>query len=382
MAALALNHDTVSSGRRPATAQSTAIEEAPDGVASNDDPSDPRAFLLEMRRRALTRKGLRAQREERTTLEHLIRTTRAILATNGEIWERCKPFCCGKVVEDTTSTTASTPSSRRSSSTILQQRQQQHPPASKASPRLLFCRLAHSTVKANTYDGLLSMESALEVTKRSFHLPMAIPYPLNRMIALPRQPKDDIMPNFDLMLKRAMLLSEDILVLYLMEFKDFLEKLQVALGEVDSWLLETEKCKAFLKEYFGKDGDFFEIDDDVYDESSDCDFEERYSLDKFKKTKCSRCEFLCSQHAIDKSSSSAGSCYWTNCPSACRNNKKDQSGYFPVSLERTLMLCRLKGSIKMNFCIDEEEDRQRLIKFLSFATGASQARNQDDEDGH
>jgi hypothetical protein len=339
---------------RPSTSQ---FIEA-DATGDSADPSDPMQFLSEMRRRALTRKGLRSQREEQMTLEHLIRTTRAILSTNQEIWGRCKRFCCGKVAEDTAND-----SSAKTTSTNQ---------ANKTNSEYLFFRLAHSTVKASSFydgslikDGILLTESALEVTKCSFHLPLAIPYPLNRMIALPRQPKDDIMPNFGLLLKRSMLLSEEILVLFLMEFKDFLEKLQVALGEVDSWLLEAENGKAFLREHFGKDSDFFEFDEEFYE--SKLDFQERSCLDRLKKIKCSRCDSLCSRHDANKSG-------WVDCPS-----QKDEPGFFPLSLGRTLMLFRMKGRIEMSFRIDEEEGRNRLIKFLSFASG-SRTRSHDDDD--
>ena len=177
------------------------------------------------------------------------------------------------------------------------------------------------------------------------------------------------MPNFDLLLKRSMLLSDEVLVFYLTEFKEFLENLQVALGKIDAWLMETENCKAFLHEHFGKDSDFFELDNERYESSNFRGFDEKARLDKLKKIKCSRCDLLCSQHDANKSPG------WVSCP--CQKN---EAGFFPLSLERPLLLCRLKGSLKMAFRIDEEADRKRLIKFLSFVTEA-QTRN-DEEEGH
>jgi hypothetical protein len=59
------------------------------------------------------------------------------------------------------------------------------------------------------------------------------------------------MPNYELLLKRFMLLNDDVLPGFLMEFKSFLEKLQVVLGKVDAWLLQSKECADFLKDHFG-----------------------------------------------------------------------------------------------------------------------------------
>lgn len=312
------------------------------------EPSDPREFLLEMRRRALSRKGLRTHQEEAISLEHLIRTTRALVSTTEEIWERCAPHYCGRVSEEE---------------------------AIKGT--CLFVRVAPSTVKASTsskHKNTLVLRTALEVTKRDFYLPVAFPTPLNRLVPVPKVSRDEAMPNLSLLLKRSMLLSEEILVAFLMEYKYYMEQLQVALGEVDAWILEGIKCEEFLHGHFGANGQ-----PDHFVKSFN---NQLVPVDPIQNVPCSRCCKKFYKH--DKK------LCWAFCLGG-----KDLSGnelanedfssrgcpaYFPVAIETNLLVCKLHGLLELDFAIDQHSERARMAKFLAFVSSESDAEEDVGED--
>lgn len=96
----------------------------------------------------------------------------------------------------------------------------------------------------------LVVELGPAISKRAFPISISLPAHLEQLVVAPRPMKDDIMPDFDLLLKRSMLLIDDIVPKFLHGFKSFLEGQNSALVDVEEWIFED------------KDGSCFTLEDD------------------------------------------------------------------------------------------------------------------------
>jgi hypothetical protein len=294
-------------------------------MEASNEPTDPRKYLLEMRRCVLSRRGLGVDKDEDLSLEYLIRITRALVATNEEIWARCAPHYCGKIVDH-----------------------------EAENGIFLFARVAPSTVRALTsskHKDTLVLQTAVEVTKRDFYLPVNFPSHLCRMVPVPKVSKDVAIPNLGTLLRRSMLLSDDILLIFLMEYKPYLERLQVALGDVEAWLLEATKSEVLLHAHFGASshpGRFLHA------------FSNRLlHVDPIQDVSCSRCDKKLSKHTIVRC--------WAQCSHEGKSlDVCSHPAFFPLTVETNLLICEFRGSMDLRFYIDEARERKRLVKFIGF----------------
>jgi hypothetical protein len=339
----------------------------------NEEPIDPRTFMLEIRRRAIIRKGFLLHQASNShtqpqqpppppSLEHLIRTTRALIATNEEIWARCQPHYCGRVGGG--------------------EEQHNHHPQELPPPHhdndkgtwFLFARVAACTVTVTTYDthvvDTVMMKTAPEVTKHEFYLPMVVPSKLRRLVPVPRMGPQDAVPNLRVLIHRAMVLSEDVMLISLLEYKHYLEQLQVALGVIDAWLLEAAKSEQFLKSTFGTS-----IKNNP-DQHLQTFSNQLLKVDPIYNGLCSRCGKKRNKHVLMRS--------WLRCSETSSDLPFDQQpppprAFFPLTVETHLWVGTFRGSVNLQFFIDEPRERKRLTKMLAFVASLS-PRSTDDKD--
>jgi hypothetical protein len=160
-------------------------------------------------------------------LDHLVRTTRAILAMNNEIWMRCKQ-------------------ARQTEKTLTQ----------TFMEGAIFQRIAFQTIEitsSNSQPGTLGFMTTAELKHNDFGLSPPIPQELTDIISLKREGPNSIFPDYDLFFGRSLLLHEDVLMPFLLRLKIHLEWIQVFLGQIDAWLMEPVLYVEFIKEVFDKE---------------------------------------------------------------------------------------------------------------------------------
>jgi len=259
----------------------------------------------------------------------LITQCHALIITNQEIWERCKPFNC------TTNTSADS--------------QQE---------KYTFYGIGYVNIKASSslhVKDCVTFESTLEVTKSSFKIPISLPKRLECFVSPARcQPaKNDIIPDYELFLRRSMLLVDEVLIGFLLKFKTFLEDQQIALGKVDAWLLQADEDALFLQNQFNV--------------NIPCDRANRQNVGSrfsswetsrqvLASFECSRCRVAFQYHTYNEPDG------WVSCKSG------KQTGCFPVpSGIMALGRYECPGKVDVKFCMEIPSERNRLIRFLEFA---------------
>ena len=307
------------------TSDKSNDSEDQDSTSRNNDINkfNPRKFRMESREKAVA--SLSAERNESITLDLLLKQCHALVVTNQEIWERCKPF-----------------------HRTIDSGESQH-------CRCMFYRAGYSNIRANTLpyqNNTVGFESTAEVTKKSFELPMSLPERLAHLVVFPLPEKNDIMPNYELFLERSMLLIDDVLIGFLQEFKKFLEHQQIALGKVDDWLVQADENAAFLQEQFNMTLSHHRANLQQmvgrYSSLETCQH-------LLGSSECLRCRVAFRHHRLDQQ----------NGGGFCAND--EQSGCFPMG-ERELFPGRYDcpGNINLTFCIDTPSERSRFVKFLEF----------------
>ena len=202
--------------------------QGPDNISSMSDKEkdkwNPRKFLLETRQDAMATSSSVEQHNESISLDILIAQCHGLVVTNQEIWERCQPFHCTTLPSYDDDT-------------------QPHD--------LMIYRVGYWTIRSRrTRETLFVVESPKEVMKSSFEIPIHLPAQLECLLPLAPKVKHTE-PKYELLLKRSMLLADEVLLGFLLEFRAFLEKRQVALGKVDSWLFQPKEHADFLRDHFG-----------------------------------------------------------------------------------------------------------------------------------
>lgn len=158
---------------------------------------------------------------ELQTLEEIVRNARAILTTNAEIWERC-----------------------------------QQNRVNASSGEMLFKRLIYDRIilENDTTASTLKANAVSVFSIRDFGKLPTMPDELTSIIAFPidmkagQQLSEHAYENY---FETALVLHEDVLLPFLVRYKEFLKTLQVFLGEIDKWILEVEFRSVFLAKTFG-----------------------------------------------------------------------------------------------------------------------------------
>lgn len=158
-------------------------------------------------------------------IKHSIELVRAILTVNGEIWERCKTaFVRRPIVPNTTS---------------------------KAYFRRRQFETVEATASGRSVTFLLEVCSAEE----AFSVQELCTIPENLAILQPQYleaPSGSLTPfiDFEALLERSLLLHEDVLKTFLVALKKHLEMVQVRLGEIENWLMETKTLTDYVDDAF------------------------------------------------------------------------------------------------------------------------------------
>lgn len=293
-----------------------------DKSKSNDnDEGNPNQFLVEMRQQAVA--AAFAERDESITVDLLITQCHALLRTNQEIWLRCKPFYC-KMINA----------------------------ADSEISKCLFFRVGYTYVRGTrNYKDSFRIESEMELVKRSFEIPINLPARLQSLIIPPHPTENDIMPNYELLLQRSMLLIDDVLPGFLLEFKTLLEKQQVALGQVETWLLRANEFAYFLCSLFAVKL----APCDVYTWYRRHDLVSEEVFDRILEAEtCFRCKREFCQH-IDNEED------WVD----CRGDR--QPGCFSLyKSRRHLLEYSWKGTMEFEFCLEIPEQQSLLSSFVDF----------------
>jgi len=241
--------------------------------------------------------------------DHLIKAIRAIITTNKEIWERCRE------------------------SMII------HPPnRSKKTKKkdLYFKSVTYSSINVSTnyselYDSthsLLNFETAAKLRIKKFGMPASIPSELTNILSYKEQ-KGELLPDYDHFLETSLLLCDDVLIPFLSHLKTHLEEIQVFLGRIESWLMESAGCINFIKEVFKKPLKTKAISED--------------------DAICRNCCEVLKYHDFRE----CGTRY---------------SFYLSPDSKIVLKSCKAKGKHEDTFNLMEEKDREKLKIFLKFVS--------------
>lgn len=150
----------------------------------------------------------------------LVKTTQALIGANKEIWQRCLG------------------SENR---------------AGKGN--FVFERVGFTKIQARTWPSgyyrqhTLKVEAIPVLVRKDFGKPPKFPSQLATIIA-PSSDSDGIFMDYDEYLKIALLLNVDTLLPFLSVLKNHLEDVQIFLGAIDGWLMETSICVDYIVDNF------------------------------------------------------------------------------------------------------------------------------------
>jgi len=168
------------------------------------------------------------ERDRGVELDYLINTTKGLVASNNEIWNRVKAN--------------------------LKYPQNKHFTQLDEKPEIDIQRVGFSKVKAfsimdmngKSLGRLKFISQGVQQTE-AFSVP-CFPHSL-RTVVIPSLDKDGML-NYLEYLKRSFILEESIMLPFLAVLKDHLEEFQVFLGNVESWLMESTRNAVFLQKTF------------------------------------------------------------------------------------------------------------------------------------
>ena len=126
-----------------------------------------------------------------------------------------------------------------------------------------------------------------------------------------------------------MLLHDDALELFLPKIKDHLEAMQVALGQIDEWAMQTTSNLSFIEETFGKE---LVIPDDI--DSNDL----------------------------------SNKCFYCNCRVSTYPSRSECS-FEMCKTKETLTECTVSGKYDTVFYLSQDDERERLKRFMYFVWG-------------
>jgi len=199
-------------------------------------------------------------------------------------------------------------------------------------------------------------------------------------------------PDYTAYFEKALLLHDDVLGPFLKVFKRHLEKIQVYLGKIETWLMEPEQFHQYLKDIFDdyKIPDTFKglgdtLSSSDIDMKADhvcfncCQKQTNHRIEKHYETKRS-CKFKVGSYFMKHPNSNncmncsrpAGSYYHTtvispslsSCTYYCKH--MDHSANFFPSTCVELFTCNQKGTHNETFDMSQEIERSRLQKFVEF----------------
>ena len=285
-------------------------------VASTEDMSS-QELMLHARKKVIDSLKLRKHNVDEEDIDQLITMIRAILKTNKEIWDRCS-----EAEVDT------------------------EPPWMEFK-RFIF-NVVEVTKTENDTDCFF--KTTPEVTITNFGETPELPTELTDVVPFEKS-KGRFPTQYESYLQKCLsLLHHEVLPHVLKRLQDHLESVQVFLGDIDSWLMESAICQEFLNETFEPDL--------IIPENED-----QYCSPGCKRThaghlRCMLCNLTFQQHGF-----SLDDFFIHDCPDSGRSGRF--KGFFPVQILKT---CKLSGQFSHTFHIEKETEREKLKKFLEFSS--------------
>jgi hypothetical protein len=184
----------------------------------------------------------------------------------------------------------------------------------------------------------------------------------------------DFLPDYNSLLGKAMLLREEVLCPFLLTFQEHLEEIQVFLGGIDGWLLQTNASADLLEEIFGTKLEFPEAKELYhYCDGQSC------KIIHQGDSNCTRCNKPFSSHREAQEDVST-----LSEDSPCRRTGhfcmasvvvgRLRSGSFLIRPPKAQILQEYPtpGEYKHIFHVNELTDQKRLKKFLEFVAMCSE----------
>eukprot|EP00980_Cylindrotheca_fusiformis_P008446 scaffold1786_cov138-Cylindrotheca_fusiformis.AAC.4 len=258
-------------------------------------------------------------------IEQNIRIIRAILATNKEIWDRCKTNL-DSVDSD--------------------------------KHRMTLSRHAYEKIETRDIGQELQLITRAELSFESFHCKVLSTLPAGLEILPPHymevevknEKKTGIFVDFEMVFKSSLVLHDSVLEPFLAKLKTHLEEIQVCLGKIDEWLMLTQYEIEFIETTFGK-----RLERPGIVAVADCigkDHKHPFS------EKCLRCPYPLGSHSAEN--------YY--CPNAPYASYSPRHPVFQCATSATHVLkkCKVNGKFEASFNIAKDDQQEKLRKFLDF----------------
>lgn len=257
-------------------------------------------------------------------MDHLFLTTRALIVTNQEIWDRCQ----GSKVKGLPPPSVVGYMFRRVSYTQV----------NVETSREIYNAVAHEDMHN------IELIAIPKIEGKEFGPPASPPASLTQLISAPKCADGDL-PDYTQYLEKAMTLHDEVLRPFLARLKDHLETVQVYLGSIDVWLMDAASCISYLEETFKGDGVKIEIPQPFeLGDYGGCP--PNCKVRHPRASKCLYCGEEFSEH------DGHGCCI------------NERTGEFEMEVE--LKRVTVPGEHRMSFDITKENDKTRLKKFLDF----------------
>jgi len=194
------------------------IENDADAIFSNSDPEE----LVTLSRNELIKEMKSGKKIHGfTDLDIAIKTVRALILTNEEIWDRCKEYFVQKDVYGN----------------------------GNVGEYFSMMRLDEVKVVNTNYRSTSIVAVAKEMTRHFSLEPLKVLPDCLDIFEPKRNEAGHI--DFKIYFRRSLVLHDDVLLPFLSKLKKHLEEVQVCLGAVDGWVMCTPNNIEFLEETFG-----------------------------------------------------------------------------------------------------------------------------------
>mmetsp|Transcript_11695 Transcript_11695/g.16397 ORF Transcript_11695/g.16397 Transcript_11695/m.16397 type:complete len:257 (+) Transcript_11695:175-945(+) len=159
------------------------------------------------------------------SLDFVMKSVRALIATNREIWERCEKHKIPGAAQ------------------TFQMK--------KYCYQKAYC-YQRAFLKTSQYCNITKITTELNVITQDFGSLPEIPDYLTNIVPPPKD-KDSVIPDYNAYLGKSAILHDNVLNPFLQKFQKHLEEVQVFLGSIEEWLLEAEQTATFLNNKFSKE---------------------------------------------------------------------------------------------------------------------------------
>jgi hypothetical protein len=291
------------------------------------------------------RRFLGSEEHINCNIEHVFREIRALLQINSEIFTRCMlSVVAGYSGESAT-----------------------------------FDRVGYDVVRVRqnqTNDTLTEFVTNQEHSQQTFSMELLSELPShlsNIFVAQHQAPPFQVYIDYNAFFETAIMLHDDVLEPFLVKLKRHLESIQVCLGEIESWLLESKDNIQFLEKIFGTELESSPRYADFITTSINDDSIRKCNEGMF----CLRCKNQFSSHIRTQTGHKQRISDWDRKFSdwdrkfTYKYSCPDKIGFYvkvgkPLCQLKILKECHDSGKFERTFTIANTNEREKLLKFLEF----------------